>query len=106
MRFGDPVHVYDNYVLNADYGIASTENGGVLAEDNVFENVTQACFSASGFASSSAGRLVAVNNQLINSGQCETNGTVASIPYSFHLDDVGVVKSMVMAGAGTGHIGQ
>ena len=106
VRFGDPVHVYDNYVLNADYGIASTENGGVLAEDNVFENVTQACFSASGFADSSAGRLVAVNNQLINSGVCETNGTVAAIPYTFHLDDVSVVKSMVMAGAGAGHTGQ
>jgi pectate lyase len=105
IRFGDPVHVYDNYVLNADYGIASTENGGVLAQDNVFENVTQACFSASGFADSGPGRLVSENNQLINSGVCEANGTVASIPYSFHLDDVSVVKSMVMAGAGAGHVG-
>jgi pectate lyase len=106
VRFGDPVHVYDNYVLNADYGIASTENGGVLAQDNVFENVTQACFSASGFADSGPGRLVSVNNQLINSGVCEANGTVAAIPYTFHLDDVSVVKAMVMAGAGAGHTGQ
>jgi pectate lyase len=102
VRFGDPVHVYDNYELNADYGIASTENGGVLAEDNVFENVTQACFSASGFADSGPGRLVSNNNQLINSGVCETNGTVAAIPYTYHLDDVSVVKSIVMAGAGAG----
>ncbi|HXM56586.1 MAG TPA: pectate lyase [Candidatus Dormibacteraeota bacterium] len=106
VRFGDPVHVYDNYVLNADYGVASVENGGTLVEDNVFENVTQACFSASGFADSGPGRLVAVNNQLINSGVCETNGTVAAIPYAFHLDDVSVVKSLVMAGAGAGHTGQ
>jgi len=102
VRFGDPVHVYDNYELNADYGIASTENGGVLAEDNVFENVTQACFSASGFADSGPGRLVSNNNQLINSGVCETNGAVAAIPYTYHLDDVSVVKSIVMAGAGAG----
>lgn len=102
IRFGDPVHVYDNYVLNADYGVASTENGGALVQDNVFENVTQACFSASGFADSGPGRLVAQNNQLINSGQCETNGTVGSIPYTFHLDDVSVVRSTVMAGAGAG----
>jgi len=102
VRFGDPVHVYDNYELNADYGIASTENGGVLAEDNVFENVTQACFSASGFADSGPGRLVSNNNQLISSGVCETNGTVAAIPYTYHLDDVSVVKSIVMAGAGAG----
>jgi len=106
VRFGDPVHVYDNYVLNADYGVASVVNGGTLVQDNVFENVTQACFSASGFADSGPGRLVAVNNQLINSGVCETNGTVAAIPYSFHLDDVSVVKSLVMAGAGAGHTGQ
>ena len=104
VRFGETVHVFDNYVLNAapDYGVASTENAGLLVEDNVFENVGQACFSASGFAASGPGRLVAVNNQLINSGPCETNGTVAPIPYSYHLDDVSVVKSTVMAGAGAG----
>jgi pectate lyase len=104
VRFGDPVHVYDNYVLNADYGIASTENGGVLAEDNVFENTGQACWSASGFADSGPGRLVSRNNQLVNSGPCETNGTVAAIPYSYHLDDVTQVRSIVIAGAGAGHI--
>jgi pectate lyase len=102
IRFGDPIHVYDNYVLGADYGIASTQNGGVLAEDNVFENTTQACWSASGFADSGPGRLVSRNNQLINSGPCETNGTVAAVPYQYHLDDVSVVKSLVMSGAGAG----
>ena len=50
------------------------------------------------------GRLVARNNQLTNSGPCETNGTVASIPYSYHLDDVSTVKALVTAGAGAGHL--
>ena len=109
VRFGDPVHVYDNYYLNITgstdyYGVASTENAGVLVEDNVFENVVQACWSASGYADSAAGRLVARDNQLVNSGPCETNGTVASIPYSYHLDAVGTVKALVTAGAGTGHV--
>jgi len=104
-RFGDPVHVYDNYVLDADYGVASTANAGVLAEDNVFENVGRACLSAAGYAGSGPGRLVAIDNQLIHAGACEANGTVAPVPYTYHLDDVSVVKSIVMAGAGVGHVG-
>jgi pectate lyase len=40
MRFGDPVHVYNNYYNDTDnYGVASTMNGGVLVERNYFENV-------------------------------------------------------------------
>jgi pectate lyase len=109
VRFGDPVHIYDNYYLNIDgdasyYGIASTMNAGVLAENNVFENVTQACWSASGYADSGPGRLVARGNLLVNSGPCETNGTVAAIPYSYHLDDASSVRSIVTAGAGAGHL--
>jgi pectate lyase len=109
LRFGDPVHVYDNYYSNIEgdsayYAIASTMDGGILVEDNVFENVVQACWSASGYADSGPGRLVARDNQLVNSGPCETNGTVAAIPYAYHLDPVGSVKSLVTAGAGTGRI--
>jgi pectate lyase len=108
LRFGDPVHIYDNYYSNisgdtAYYAIASTMNAGALVENNVFENVIQACWSASGYADSGPGRLVARNNQLINSGPCETNGTVAPIPYAYHLDDVGAVKALVTAGSGAGH---
>ena len=109
IRFGDPVHVYNNYYSNiindsASYAIASTMNAGVLVEGNVFENVNQACWSASGYADSDAGRLVARNNLLTNSGPCETNGTVASIPYSYNLDDVNSVKSIVTGGAGAGRL--
>jgi pectate lyase len=109
LRFGDPVHVYNNYYLNVDgdpehYAIASTMNAGVLVESNVFENVQQACWSASGYADSDPGRLVARNNQLINSGPCEVNGSVAAIPYAYSLTDVGSVKATVMAGAGHGRI--
>jgi pectate lyase len=109
LRFGDPVHVYDNYFLNingdpAFYAVASTMNAGALVENNVFENVQQACWSASGYADSGPGRLVARNNQLVNSGPCEVNGTVAAIPYAYRLDDVSTVKALVTAGTGTGHI--
>ena len=109
IRFGDPVHIYDNLYSNITgsddyYGIASTQDAGALVEDNVFENVVQACWSASGYADSGPGRLVARNNQLVNSGPCETNGTVAAIPYAYTLEDVGTVKASVTAGAGAGHL--
>jgi len=109
LRFGDPVHVYNNYYLNVNgdpehYAIASTMNAGVLVESNVFENVQQACWSASGYADSDPGRLVARNNLLTNSGPCEVNGTVAAIPYSYRLDDVNSVKATVTAGSGAGRI--
>jgi len=78
--------VFNNYYTdinhNTDsYAIASTMNAGVLVESNVFENVQQACWSASGYADSGPGRLVARDNSLTNSGPCEVNGTVAALPY-------------------------
>ena len=40
VRFGNPVHVYNNYYgSNGGYGVASTEGAGVLVEGNYFENV-------------------------------------------------------------------
>ena len=89
---------------SASYAIASTMDAGLLVEGNVFENVQQACRSASGYADSDPGRLVARNNSLTNSGPCETNGTVAAIPYSYTADNVGTVKSSVTAGAGAGRL--
>jgi pectate lyase len=109
VRFGETVHVFNNYYLNirhdtASYAIASTENAGLLVEANVFENVQQACWSASGYAESDPGRLVARNNSLTNSGPCETNGTVAPVPYAYTAENVGSVKSSVTAGAGAGKL--
>jgi pectate lyase len=66
--------------------------------------VQQACWSASGYADSDPGRLVARNNSLTNSGPCETNGTVAAVPYSYTAENVNNVKSTVSSGAGAGKI--
>jgi len=108
-RFGETIHVFNNYYSNilndsASYAIASTMNAGLLVEANVFENVQQACWSASGYADSDPGRLVARNNSLTNSGPCEVNGSVAALPYGYTAENVGTVKSSVMAGAGAGRI--
>ncbi|GIF00047.1 pectate lyase family protein [Paractinoplanes rishiriensis] len=109
VRFGETVHVFNNYYTNVNnnsdsYAIASTMNAGVLVEGNVFENVQQACWSASGYADSDPGRLVARDNSLTNSGPCETNGSVAAIPYAYTAQSSTNVKASVTAGAGAGKL--
>ncbi|GAA1800035.1 hypothetical protein GCM10009682_22120 [Luedemannella flava] len=103
VRFGNPVHVYNNYYRsNSGYGVASTEGAGVLVESNYFENVADPYHLGEG--SSSAGSLVARNNYLTGSGSGQTGGSVASIPYSYSLDAASSVKSIVQSGAGAGKI--
>jgi pectate lyase len=109
VRFGETVHVFNNYYSNVNnnadsYAIASVMDAGTLVEGNVFENVQQACWSASGYADSDPGRLVARDNSLTNSGPCEVNGSVAPIPYTYTADGSGTVKSSVTAGAGAGKL--
>ena len=69
VRFGNPVHVYNNYYVHTvgySYGIATTENAGVLVEGNYFENIADPTHLGEG--SSGPGNLVARNNFLVNSG--------------------------------------
>ncbi|MBT2419320.1 pectate lyase [Streptomyces sp. ISL-22] len=108
VRFGEPVHVYNNYYKgNAVYGVASTMNAGVLVEGNHFDTVAHPCYSASGYDESGPGRLVQRNNVFTASGSCETNGTVTEprTYYSYTLDRPADVPSLVRAGAGVGKIG-
>ncbi|WP_433830346.1 pectate lyase family protein [Actinoplanes sp. CA-015351] len=103
VRFGNPVHVYNNYYYNnSGYGVASTEGAGVLVEANSFEGVDDPFHLGEG--SSDAGTLVARNNLLVNSGSGQTGGSVASIPYSYTADAPANVKSIVTANAGAGRI--
>ncbi|MEO3745106.1 pectate lyase [Plantactinospora sp. B5E13] len=103
VRFGNPVHVYNNYYSNVGgYGVASTCNAGVLVEGNYFENVEDPYHRGEG--SSPVGGLVARNNHFVNSGSGQTGGSVASIPYGYSLDPAANVKSIVTGGAGTGRI--
>lgn len=103
VRFGNPVHVFNNYYVdNSGYGVASTENAGVLVEGNYFENVEDPYHL--GEADSGPGCLVARDNHLVNSGSGETGGSVAAIPYAYTPDPASSVKSLVTAGAGVGHL--
>jgi pectate lyase len=103
VRFGNPVHVLNNYFDNvSSYGVASTENAGVLVEGNYFENVEDPYHLGEG--SSDPGSLVARNNHFVNSGPGQTGGSVAGIPYGYSADAAANVKSIVTAGAGVGKI--
>jgi pectate lyase len=107
VRFGEPVHVYNNYFdTNSLYGVASTMDGGVLVEGNYFANVPYPCYSASGYAESGPGRLVQRDNVFVGSGACEVSGSVAEprTYYSYTLDAASSVPSLVQAGAGAGKI--
>ncbi|WP_239101075.1 pectate lyase family protein [Microbispora amethystogenes] len=108
VRFGNPVHVFSNYYYknpsytDYSYGIASTCGAGVLVEGNYFENVAEPTHTSEG--SSPGGSIVARNNYLVNSGTPQTSGSVASIPYSYTVDNPSGVKANVLANAGTGKI--
>jgi pectate lyase len=103
VRFGNPVHVLNNYFTDiGSYGVASTENAGVLVEGNYFENTDDPYHRGEG--DSGDGALVARNNHFVNSGSGEAGGSVAGIPYSYSADSASSVKSIVTAGAGVGRI--
>ncbi|UED85386.1 pectate lyase family protein [Streptomyces profundus] len=103
VRFGDPVHVYNNYYNNiGSYGVASTEDAGVLVEANYFEN-TDDPFHL-GEAASGPGSIVARDNHFVNSGSGEAGGSVSGIPYGYSPDSAADVKSIVTGGAGVGQL--
>ncbi|GIF66776.1 hypothetical protein Ais01nite_48110 [Asanoa ishikariensis] len=107
VRFGEPVHVYNNYFLDNElYGVASTMNGGVLVEGNYFSGVPFPCFSASGYADSGPGRLVQRDNVLTGSGPCEVAGSVVEprTYYPYTMDSATTVPARVAAGAGAGKL--
>ncbi|RVX45231.1 pectate lyase [Nonomuraea polychroma] len=104
-RFGEPVHVFNNYYRNNSlYGIASTQNAGVLVEGNYFENVAHPIHV--GYAESDPGRVVERRNVYVNSGAPETAGSVVEpgTYYAYTLDDPATVPAKVQAGAGVGKI--
>uniref|UniRef100_UPI0031DF95B9 pectate lyase family protein n=1 Tax=Saccharothrix mutabilis TaxID=33921 RepID=UPI0031DF95B9 len=102
VRFGNPVHVFNNYYRDNEYGVASTCDGGVLVEGNYFENVDEPTLV--GYAGSPAGTLVQRDNHFVGSGTPQSAGSVAAIPYSYAVDNAVEVKSIVTAGAGAGKI--
>ncbi|MBB2946534.1 pectate lyase [Actinoplanes lutulentus] len=105
VRFGEPVHVYNNYYFyNTDTGVACQNTAGCMVEGNYFENVEEPVTNT---YAGPAGRCVARNNVFVGeSGAPDCSGTVQepSVYYSYTLDDPNAVKSIVTAGAGVGRL--
>lgn len=102
-RFGNPVHVFNNYYLNVgDYGMASTMESGIRAENNYFENTESPMELGQG--SSPAGTLVQAGNVFVNSGPPVSSGSVNAIPYPYTLEAGSSVANTVRNGAGVGKI--
>ncbi len=105
VRFGEPIHVYNNYFRNNTlYGVASTENAGVLVEANYFENVPHPIYS--GYDESGPGRVAERGNVYVRSGTPETLGTVVEprTYYAYTPDSAASLPGTVPAGVGVGRI--
>ncbi|WP_116247462.1 cellulose binding domain-containing protein [Nocardiopsis sp. FIRDI 009] len=103
VRFGETVHVFNNYYVGNDYGVASTQDAGVLVEGNYFDDVEHPTHV--GYGSSDDGRLVARDNVYAGgSGEPETSGDVDPVPYEYSLDPAEDVPAIVASGAGPGNI--
>jgi pectate lyase len=97
------VHVFNNYYGGVTgYGVASTQQAGVLVEGNYFENTDDPYHCGEG--DSPPGNLRAANNFFVNSGSGQTCGSVGNVPYSYDLHTPSDVKSIVTSGAGAGRI--
>ncbi|MFI5911230.1 right-handed parallel beta-helix repeat-containing protein [Dactylosporangium sp. NPDC051541] len=105
VRFGEPVHVFDNYYLhNSDIGVACQASSGCVIENNVFEDTEEAY--AIDYAGP-RGRIVARGNLFIGESAPGTIGGTVQEPstyYAYTLEPAGTVKASVLAGAGTGRI--
>ncbi|WP_430784194.1 pectate lyase family protein [Actinoplanes sp. G11-F43] len=105
VRFGEPVHVYNNYyVYNTDTGVACQNNAGCVVEGNYFEDVEEPVTDR---YAGPAGRCVARDNIYAGeSGTAVCSGVVQepSTYYSYTLDDPATVKALVTAGAGVGRL--
>ncbi|MER5263191.1 pectate lyase [Actinosynnema sp. NPDC002837] len=102
VRFGESVHVYNNYYRDNSYGVASAMNAGVVLEGNYFFSVNnpgRVDFSGD------LGRIVARDNILVECNhEIELRGSVVEprTYYGYTLHRAAEVPTIVPAGAGTG----
>jgi pectate lyase/pectin methylesterase-like acyl-CoA thioesterase len=104
VRFGEPVHVFNNFYLNnAEVGAACFVNSGCLIEGNYFENVrTPITINNEG----PPGRAVERLNVYVRSGAPVVGGGVIEPRafYRYTLDNAADVRTVVTQGAGVGKL--
>jgi len=98
-RFSGLCHVYNNFYLNNNYGVASTMNAEVLVEHNYFKGVVSPTLV--GYGSSGPGDLVNRDNIFDNCpGNPKASGQVPEPPYSYSVDSAANIPTIVQHGAG------
>lgn len=109
VRFGEPVHFYNNYHINEDesgYSVASTCDAGIMVEGNFFETVDNPL--RIDFDGEPLGRAVERNNVLLNCGNPMKAGGTVEEPgnyYSYTMDNAADIPGICIGGAGVGKIG-
>ncbi|GAA2440382.1 pectate lyase [Streptomyces glaucus] len=105
-RFGDPVHIYNNYFLdNSDTGPACNADSGCFVEGNYFDDVEEPMTNS---YSGPEGGVFERNNVFVgDTGEPVTGGSVEDPAdyYDYTVDDPRTVKDTVTRGAGPGTIG-
>ena len=101
VRYGEPVHVFNNYYRGNEYGVASVMDAGVIVEGNYFEDVKQPTLTSYG-DSPDPGRLVQRANHFVRSGEPQSRGEVDEqrLTYKYTLDDATKIRDLVSRGAG------
>jgi pectate lyase len=101
VRFGNPVHIFNNYYRgNSDVGVAAQTGSGCLVEGHYFEDVDRP--TTIDYAGP-PGNLVQRANLYVHCGPPESGGSGVLDPadvYDYRLDDVHLVKDLVITGAG------
>ncbi|WP_299819696.1 T9SS type A sorting domain-containing protein [uncultured Pontibacter sp.] len=108
LRWG-AVHFYNNYLKNiTDYGFAVRQGAHAKIENNVYENVKTPIstnkFDGEGYACVSGNLFIGTSgNSSITQTDCDWwNAT--TLPYTYTLDDVNDITTIVPANVGTGKI--
>ncbi len=105
VRVAETVHVFNNYYRANEYGIASTDDAGVLVEGNYFQQVKAPTYTQYG-DSKQPGRLVERKNVFVESGRPQAAGEVREVTgaYPYVLDEADQVPELVGQGAGVGKL--
>jgi len=105
VRIAETVHVFNNYYRANEYGVASTDDAGVLVEGNYFEQVKAPTYTQYG-DSKQPGRLVERKNVFVESGKPSAAGQVREVidAYKYVLDETERIPELVRQGAGVGKL--
>ena len=99
VRFSKLTHVYNNYYLDNNYGIASTQGANVLVEGNYFENVTDPLRVTQG--SSQKGFIEHRDNGYFDGQKSDiVSSFLARPPYEYEIDKADMVPKIVRERAG------